>query len=242
MGILLAVAQSENGLTAREISDRLGIGRQATYHLLHTLSSTGVVMRESGSRYVLGLRVGTLVEGFTRQLSPNTHLGPLVRAVANETGEMSYAAGWWGGEIMALTFARGANPIQAIEVPQGYVGVAHARASGKALLAFASPAVRDAYLESHPPTKVTARTITSRRALDRELALVREQGYATDVEEFREGLCCLAVPLDDGHAPFTLGVAVPRERFAEKKDEYLKVLFRLAHLGRTPTTSAARSG
>lgn len=232
VGILLAVAQSENGLTAREISERVGIGRQATYHLLHTLSSTGMVMRNGASGYVLGLRVGTLAEGFKRQLTPSAHLDPIVRAAAQETGEMAYAAGWWGGEIMALTFARGANPIQAIEVPQGYVGVAHARASGKVLLAFAPPAARDAYLEAHPPTKVTANTITSRKALERELAVVREQGYATDLEEFRLGLCCLAVPFDHGYSPLALGIAVPRERFADEKERYLEVLHRLAELGR----------
>lgn len=232
IGILLAIAQSDSGLTAREISDRVGIGRQATYHLLHTLTSTGMVMRNGSNRYVLGLRVGTLAEGFKRQLTPSAHLDPIVRAAAHETGEMAYAAGWWGGEIMALTFARGANPIQAIEVPQGYVGVAHARASGKVLLAFAPPAVRDAYLDAHPPTKVTAHTITTRKALERELTAVREQGYATDLEEFRMGLCCLAVPLDDGYSPFTLGIAVPRERFAHEKDRYIEVLLRLAELGR----------
>src|SRR5256885_812894 len=91
IGILLAIAQSENGLTTKEISERVKIGRHATYHLLHTLTSTGMVTRDDRNRHVLGLRVGTLAEGFTRQLAPSEHLAPMVRALAQETSEACYA-------------------------------------------------------------------------------------------------------------------------------------------------------
>lgn len=232
VAILLAVAQSENGLSATEISDRVKIGRQATYHLLHTLSATGMVMRDARRRYVLGLRVATLAEGFARQLVPSAHLTPLVRSLANETGEAAYVAGWWSGEIMALTFARGTNPVQAVEVPRRYVGNAHARASGKLLLAYASAATREAYLQAHRLAKVTPNTITSRSALEREFETIRRQGYATDLEEFSTGLCCLAVPVDGELSPFAFGLSIPKDRFEAVRDSYLAAMQRAAAIGR----------
>jgi IclR family acetate operon transcriptional repressor len=226
VGIMLAIAQSERGLTTKEISEQVGIGRQATYHLLHTLAATGMVSRDE-NRYVLGLQVGALAEGFARQLAPAERLAPVVRVLAQETGEMSYASGWWEGEIVTLAFARGTNPVQAVEVPQGYAGHAHARASGKLLLALATDAIRDAYFSRHALDRRTPNTITQRVALDKEFAAIRESGYATDREEFAVGLSCIAVPFASG-SPFVLAVSGPSDRVAARHDKYLESLRRAA--------------
>jgi len=220
--ILLAVAESATGLTTKEISDLLGIERQAVYHLLHTLVGSGVLTRDDRNRYLLGLRVGTLAESFKRQLPNPEHLAPVVQALAEETGETAYASGWWAGEIMTLVVARGTNAVQAAEVPQGYVGNAHARASGKLLLAHAHPDALAAYLEVHPIDHGSR----SRREFDQELAQIRERGFASDEEEFAAGLCCLSVPFDDGRSPFVLTLSAPIERFRAGHDRYLEAMRR----------------
>lgn len=231
VGILLEVAKSENGLTTKEISERVGIGRQATYHLLHTLVGAGMLTRAERSRYVLGLRVGTLAEGFARQLAPSEHLAPMVRELAQTTGETAYASGWWSDEITVLTVTRGSNPVSAAEVSQGFVGSAHARASGKLLLAYATPAVRQQYLDSHELAAVTSHTKVDRDEIEREAELIREQGFSEDREEFALGLCCLAVPLDGGLSPFAISISAPKERFDAERDRYLAELRNAAELG-----------
>jgi DNA-binding IclR family transcriptional regulator len=228
ISILLEVAQSDHGLTTKEISERTGIGRQATYHLVHTLLETRMLTRTGGRRYVLGLSVGTLAEGFGRQLAPSEHLGPLVRELARTTGETSYATGWWSGEITTLTVARGTNPVRADEVPQGHIGHAHARASGKLLLAFANPSVRQHYLDTHERVAVTAYTKTDVAELEAEFARIRAQGYAEDREEYAIGLCCLSVPVDAAASPFALSISAPRERFSGERDRYLSDLMKIA--------------
>src|SRR5215212_4116751 len=224
----MAVARSDRGLTTKEISEQVGIGRQATYHLLHTLVGAGMLSRDDRNRYLLGIRVGTLAQGFARQLHPSEHLGPIVRAIAHETGETAYASGWWSGEITVLAVTRGTNPILAAEVSQGHIGEAHARASGKLLLAYATPGARDVYLSAHRFTRRTANTITTRPRLERELDEIRERGYAEDREEFAEGLCCMAVPLDAGFSPFAVALSSPRDRYVEERDRYLATLQRIA--------------
>jgi DNA-binding IclR family transcriptional regulator len=231
IGILLEVAKSENGLTTKEISERVGIGRQATYHLLHTLVETGMLTRADGRRYLLGLRIGALAEGFSRQLAPSEHLAPIVRQAAQETGETSYATGWWSNEITVLTVARGTNAVHAQEVSQGHIGHAHARASGKLLLAYAPPDTRMRYLETHEREKLTDNTKTEVDELEAEFDQIRAQGYAEDVEEFAVGLRCLAVPLSGAAASFAIATSAPRERFLEERERYLSDLLRLAELG-----------
>ncbi len=120
ISILVAVAESPNGLKAMEIAARLGLGRQGTYHLLHTLVGCGMLARNQQNRYVPGLQVAILSDAFVRHLAPPEHLAPLVRQVAAETRETAYAVGWRDGEIVNLVSAPGSNAIQAMTVPQGY--------------------------------------------------------------------------------------------------------------------------
>lgn len=224
VSILMAIAASENGLKAKEIVDRLGLPRQATYHLLHTLVVSGAIRKNEQNRYVLGLAIATLAEGFRRQVGPPAQLAAIVRHIASETGETAYAAGWLEGEIVNLVSVPGSNPIQAMSVPQGYSLHAHARATGKLLLAFASADVRERYLDGHELTARTARTLTSRERLEQEFARIREAGYAVDREEFTPGLCCLAVPAGGAYGVFAVGVSVPRDRFRQSRESLLAAM------------------
>lgn len=228
--ILVAVGESESGLTTKEISERVEINRQTAYHLIHTLTGAGLLTRNERGLYVLGLRVGTLAEGFRRHLAPPERLAAFVRRIASETGETAYAAGWVEGEIVTLSVVRGQNAVQASAIPQGLAADGHARASGKLLLAYATSGVRNDYFGHHALTQRTPYTITSRDRLEGEFDEIRRLGYATDREEFTLGLCCLAVPLDDGGAPYTFGVSAPAERFTTSFNVYLEIMNHAAGL------------
>jgi len=224
VSILLAIAQSERGLTTKEIAETVGIGRQATYHLLHTLVGAGTLAKSDGNRYILGPRIGTLAEGFRRQLDPGKHLEPILREMTERTGETCYVTGWWSDEISVLAITRGTKPIRAAEIGLGHVSHAHARASGKLLLAYLSPTARREYLESHDLVPMTANTITDQAQLEEEFTRIRERGYSEDQEEYAIGLCCVAVPVDGGRSPFALAISAPRERFLEERDQYMSAL------------------
>jgi DNA-binding IclR family transcriptional regulator len=217
--ILYVVATSSHGLAPREISDQTGLPRQTVYHLVHTLVAARLLRRGEGNRLTLGLGVGALADAFQRQVAPHDHLRPLVEALAAETGELAYASGWRDGEIVVVAVARGANVIQAREVTVGNTEDGHSRASGKLLLAHVSEAERAEYLRTHSLRRRTPRTITGRSALVRELDTIRDQGFAVDDEEYAEGLCCLAVPLEPAH--YALGLAAPADRFRARWSEYL---------------------
>ena len=230
ISILLAIAESSNGLKIKEIMAQVGLSRQVTYHLIHTLHATGIIRKSSANRYVLGLAAASIAEGFNRQLAPPEHLAPRVRSIVAATGETAYASGWLDGEIVVLATARGQSPVGASEVPQGYKGHAHARASGKLLLAMADPVTCEAYLAEHPLTPRTSSTITSRDELTKEFERIRACGYAVDNEEFHNGLRCLAVPVVGLRERFVLGISVPSGRFQENFERYLSALRQAARV------------
>jgi IclR family acetate operon transcriptional repressor len=231
ISILLAVADSPNGLKAKEIMEKLGLSRQVTYHLIHTMHGTGIIRKNDSNRYVLGLATVSIAEGFSRQLAPTEHhLARRVRSIVAATGETAYAGGWVDGEIVALATARGEFPAGAAQVPQGYSGYAHARATGKLLLAMVDPATREAYLAKHPLDARTTNTITDLDELKREFERIRSQGYSIDHEEFHEGLQCLAVPVEGLESRFVLGISVPKQRLEANFERYLAALLNVAKI------------
>jgi IclR family transcriptional regulator, acetate operon repressor len=230
ISILLAISESQGGLRVKDIAERLSLSRQVTYHLIHTLHSTGIIRKNENNRYVLGLAAVAIAEGFQRQLAPPEHLGRRVRSIVAATGEAAYASGWLGGEVVALFTARGQSPVGAAQVPMGYSGFAHARAAGKLLLALADPGMVSSYMDSHPRPARTTRTITDRDELLREFGQIRKQGYAIDNEEFDEGIRCLAVPISGVNGRYVLGISVPSNRFEPNFEQYLSVLNDAARL------------
>ena len=223
VGILFAIAQSPDGLTTTEISQRLRLSRPTTYHLIHTLVGTGMITRADNHRYIVGLRVATLTEAFRRQFVPTEYLTRYIREIARLTGESAYAVGWWNGEIAILGQVQGSNAVRAAENQLGPYSAANARASGKLMLAYATPTQRRDYLDRHPPVRCTQYTITDAARLEKEFAAIVRRGYATDEQEFAEGLSCMAVPVDGGASPFGLVLSAPTARFKQKRAEYLQV-------------------
>ena len=85
-------------------------------------------------------------------------------------------------------------------------------------------------------TAITKNTITSRTALNTELARIRKQGYALDNEEREEGLHCIGAPIFDhtGLVVATLSVSWPGFRYG-RGDEAEKIEKVKAAAGRIST-------
>ena len=67
-----------------------------------------------------------------------------------------------------------------------------------------------------PLQPLTASTITVAEELSRELALIRERGYAASLGERQEGSASIAAPVVDRHGEVVaaIGVCGPIDRFA----------------------------
>jgi DNA-binding IclR family transcriptional regulator len=90
---------------------------------------------------------------------------------------------------------------------------AHATSTGKTILAFLSGEERDLALPRVLPP-VTPKTLADRAALDRDLARVRERGYALSQEELEPGFVAVGAPVysADGRVAAAISVGGPRVR------------------------------
>jgi IclR family transcriptional regulator, acetate operon repressor len=226
--ILRLVAEADaDGISATDLSDRLEIPRQVVYHLAHTLAARQMLRKIGRGTYVLGVGVVPLVQGFNRQMSAD-YLAAYCRQAAQETGEAAYVCGWVNEEIVILATARSLATVQAAEVPIGTTGDAHARASGKLLLAMTPYADVQRYVAKHPLNRRTEHTSTSEVELKAALDEIRKDWVSTDLEEYAPGLSCMAVPIPSAPSQFVLSISVPTYRFQVNRSRYAEILKRIA--------------
>jgi IclR family transcriptional regulator, acetate operon repressor len=225
--VLNAIARTPAGLTAQELSAATGLSRATTYHLVQTLVTVGYIASGPEHRYRLAVGVSPLVEAFGRHVVPQD-LVPLARSLAQRTGETAYVAAREGADLVLLCSVPGHHRVSVSNSPVGPIEHGHARASGKLLLAFAPDDARERYMAAHPLTRMTRATITNRDQLLTELERIRQAGWACDIEEFHDGVCCFAAPLAGGAAPYALVLSAPKARFEAHRDEYLDAVLRTA--------------
>jgi IclR family transcriptional regulator, acetate operon repressor len=101
----------------------------------------------------------------------------------------------------------------------------HCTASGKAHLSLMDPA-RRLELLAGPLARHTSRSKTDPKQVIAEIEASARQGYFLDRAEFTEGLCAVAVTLDEPSlSDFSIAIVAPAQRFEASLDSYLEKLF-----------------
>lgn len=207
------------------------------YHLLNTLTAEGLLTKLEDRRYQLGPKIGLLAEAFAAQVSAPEHLLDCVRKLAEQTGETAYLSAWRGGEAVVLSVVEGRRAVRVSGIHLGFGGHAHARASGKVMLAFAAPGALEGYLRTRRLDACTKRTITSEKRLRQEIEDIRRQGHAIDEEEFVEGVGCVGAPVADGSMAIT--VSAPVEQFRRRRRELVAAVMAVAADATIPSLMAS---
>lgn len=241
--ILLLVAREGEPPTATRVADELDMPLATVHHLLATLCGEGILARDSARRYHLGPKVGALSDAFLNETrAPEYLLAPL-RWLAETTGETAYLSGWRHDDIVVLATIEGQRAVRVSGLHSGARGHAHARASGKLLLAYARPEQRHAHLAAHPLVALTPHTITDDAALQAELERVRGRGYALDEEEYRLGVVCAAAPaVEEGVAIAAYTLSAPADRFRADERDLIDAVIAAGHsvvADRRPALAAA---
>ena len=215
LDVLEAVAAAPDPLPAKAIAHDLGIGLGTTYHVLNTLEHAGYVVRLTRGRFGLGPKVPELYRLFHRRHDLVPAVRPLLDELAERAEEDAYMAVFRDGEVVVAEVV-GASPrlhVDGLEV--GFTRIAHTTAIGKVLLASATDADLDDYLQERRLVPYTRRTLVQRRHIKRHLRVVRERGIGKDLEELADGCCCVAVPVLDGRGAVAaaIGISTPAERW-----------------------------
>jgi DNA-binding IclR family transcriptional regulator len=218
-GILEAFTETNPEWRTTDLARRVDLPVPTVHRILAALTRLGyLTQHEDTKRFRLGLAALTLGERAraVADLRP-VAIEPL-RRLSSATGETALLTVLTPERDRSVCLERveTSQPLR-LSVQPGLQLPLHAGASQKALLAFMPGHDIDRVL-TQPLERFCQSTITSVAALRRELATIRERGWAGSYEETNVGVWGVAVPvLSDSDVVCAVGIAGPSARLSSQR-------------------------
>lgn len=183
-------------MTLSDLARRTGLTRATSRRFLLTLVELGYV-KTDGRLFSLTARVLELGFSYLSALSLPEIAQPHLEQLAASIHESTSASVLDGTDIVYVARVP-TRRIMSVRINIGTRFPAYATSMGRVLLAGLSAEELDAHLAGIDFEGLTAHTVTSRKALEEELARVREQGWAMVDQELENGLRSIAAPVRHG--------------------------------------------
>ena len=196
MSILELLSRSQKPLSVTEISEAVGLKRTTVYGLINTLIKLEyVTASDINNRFEITGKMYRISYSYPNRL-------PVVRYARSYMMDLSERF----DSVVHLGVLNQSNDVMLVcaQFPKnvqnarsGNLFPLHATGIGKTLLAFLPKEQSEQIIETLDLQPFTDSTITDADELRKELDLVREQGYARDVNEYIESSSCVAFPIYD---------------------------------------------
>ncbi len=212
--LLEEIARVGVPLTPTAANDVLGLPKPTIHRLFHRLEEEGFLQRDiDGRSYSAGQRLRKMSVNVLSSSRVRTVRLTVLNALAQDVGETCNLAMPDRDGMVYLDRVETHWPLR-IQFPIGTTVPFHCTASGKMYLSSLAPRLLAKYIAAARLNQHTKRSLTDPKALQEELSKTRERGFATDDEEFMEGMVAIAVPVHDdlGRLASTLSLHAPVQR------------------------------
>ena len=206
--LLETIAARDHLYSLQGLVEQTGLPKPTLHRMLQQLEAGGLLQREvDGRHYGMGTRLRRLAENLLLNDSLHGARHTVLRRLVEEVGESCNITALSGSEVIYLDRVETAAPLRFYLHPGSRVPV-HCSASGKIFLAQMGAAQRQRLLANGPLDAYTPKTLTEPAQIEREIARVRQDGFAVDNEEFLPGLLCIAALVPNASGPSNLCVAL----------------------------------
>jgi len=214
----------------REVAEKLKMAKSSTHDLMSSLAKLGFLNKTEDSRYRLGWRLVTLSEVLlaTTELRQEAH--PVMEELAVQYQETIHLAVLDDTQAVYVDKLEGRQAVRVELTSLGARLYAHCSALGKVLLAYSSEEEVKRIIQTAGLPRFTPNTITDEEELGQNLAKIRRQGFAYDMEEILPDLCCVAAPIYNhvGHVIAAISMSIPAYRFRRSQTEFREGVMRAA--------------
>ncbi|THA24760.1 IclR family transcriptional regulator [Streptomyces sp. RKND-216] len=221
LSILPLLAEGPAGL--EQVAQRLGVHKSTALRLLRTLHEHGIVYRTPDQRYRLGARLFALAQQAIENVDVRGVAHPHLTALNERTGHTVHLAVYEEDEVVYVDKVDSRYPVRMYSRIGKPVALTVA-AVAKLLLADLPEARRRAVAERLDYPAYTARSTPDAEAFLAELALVREQGWATDLGGHEESINCVAAPVRGADGRVVAAMSVSAPNVVVSADELLTLL------------------
>ncbi|MCI0383875.1 IclR family transcriptional regulator [Streptomyces sp. CNQ085] len=208
LSILPLLARGPAGL--EQVARHLDVHKSTALRLLRTLHEHGMVHRQADQRYRLGARLIALAQEAVENIDVRAVAHPYLAELNEACGHTVHLAVRQEDEVLYIDKVESRYPVRMYSRIGRPVAVTVA-AVAKVILADLPEAERRALAERLDYPRHTPRSTPGPDAFLRELARVREQGWATDLGGYEETVNCVAAPVRgaDGRVAAALSVSAP---------------------------------
>jgi DNA-binding IclR family transcriptional regulator len=219
LDILECLGAGRRPMSVSEVARATSINVSTAHRLLQTLARRGYIEQRAETRnYALGPRLLELGSAYAGNQDLLRAALPHLEALRDQVQETIHLGILSDGDVVEICNAGGGQPVS-VSMKTGRRDPAHCTAIGKVLLAALPPAELERFFARGPLLRATARSITGRARLMKEIERARRDGYALDEGELAEELCCVGAPVVGaaGRAIAGISIAMPKMRFKPQR-------------------------
>lgn len=214
MTVLQAVADDPGRFTSTQLYKRVGFPRGTAHRIVAALIEEGLIREDPRTELLeLGARLINLASRSWDRFDLRAIAQDDIRALRDATGETVHLAVPSGSEMV---YVDKVESLQAVRM-RSRIGTRiplYSTSVGKAYLAALDTTERQALLDQTTLRPITPHTLTTRRALEKELNETNARGYSLDREETELDIICFgcAVRGAAGQPVGSLSITVPKYR------------------------------
>jgi DNA-binding IclR family transcriptional regulator len=214
--LLSAFTLEQPTLTLTELAKSAELPKATVHRLATALRGSGLLTQAADGSYALGVKLLELGAVVRENLDAVQLCRSAMDQIAAASGEtvLLVTADWGTREVLLVARRNSPHPLAVGSPVVRPQPIPPGGALGKALLAGLPPEEVDGVVEALTLVARTPKTPTERRLLLRHVAQARKAGYASEQNEFIEGVSGVAVPVifDGGRPLAALGIVGPTSR------------------------------
>jgi DNA-binding IclR family transcriptional regulator len=203
-------------LGVRDAAAMIGTSPSSAHRLLSALTKEGMLRREAGGRYSLGLEVVRLAHVMISRMPLRDVALRYMRKLVTSCNETVYFGLYDRArqEIFFGTNVESSQRLRYVVDTEHWVPV-YAGASGLAVMAYLSDEERESIIRRTRLKPLTPATISEPYRLEHALANVRRMGYALTRGQRIPGAVGLAAPVfgPDGEVVGDISITIPEQRY-----------------------------
>ncbi len=215
---ILELLDKHKELGVTELGERLGYDKSTTFRLLTTLKDRGFVVQNAKThKYSNAIKLLMLGNGVLRHRNYSHNIRIELKKLAETTRETVNLVIAEGIEVIYIDRYE-TEDILKLASAIGQRRPMYCTSVGKAIMAYYDPGYVESLCTHFPFEAYTEFTCTNKKALLKELELIRKRGYSIDNQEHLLGIRCVAVPILSRHNEPLAAVSISMPQFRADAD------------------------
>ena len=204
--LLERLARQRRPMSASLLAAELALPRSSVHGLCNTLLHHGLLRRQADG-FLIGSGVMHLAQAFAADTNVTQEFGEMWRDIGQSPDEAIILSVLDGTDCVYVAVRNSLRPL-GLAFNVGMRLPAHLTGTGKAILAHLPRRTLQALLPDGPLERLTEHGPRTVKALQAELAEIRERGYSLDDECIRRGVLSFGAPVFDASGAVVAGVGM----------------------------------